>query len=36
MTSKIETTPCGGCGATEERQRCIGCRHNFGTQQTTA
>lgn len=28
-------TPCGGCGATKERQRCIGCRHDFGTQQTT-
>jgi hypothetical protein len=24
-------TPCGGCGATEERQRCIGCFHDFGS-----
>jgi len=23
--------PCGGCGATIERERCIGCMHDFGT-----
>lgn len=22
-------TPCGGCGATEPDQRCIGCMHPF-------
>jgi hypothetical protein len=31
--SKRETTPtpCGGCGATSERERCLGCLHDFGT-----
>lgn len=24
-----QTIPCGGCGATEEKQRCIGCFHKF-------
>ena len=28
--SKIEYTPCGGCGATSPDQRCMGCLHNFG------
>jgi hypothetical protein len=23
--------PCGGCGATEDGKRCIGCLHDFGT-----
>jgi hypothetical protein len=23
--------PCGGCGETESRKRCIGCFHDFGT-----
>jgi predicted Fe-S protein YdhL (DUF1289 family) len=23
-------TPCGGCGATSDRQRCLGCFHDFG------
>lgn len=23
--------PCGGCGATSEQERCIGCLHDFGT-----
>lgn len=23
--------PCGGCGATTDRERCIGCLHDFGT-----
>ncbi|PWL17433.1 hypothetical protein DKP76_11690 [Falsochrobactrum shanghaiense] len=26
-----ELKPCGGCGATSERERCIGCLHDFGT-----
>jgi predicted Fe-S protein YdhL (DUF1289 family) len=25
-----ETIPCGGCGATKDRERCIGCLHDFG------
>jgi hypothetical protein len=25
-------TPCGGCGATTEKQRCIGCLHQFAPQ----
>jgi hypothetical protein len=25
------TIPCGGCGATENAKRCIGCLHDFGT-----
>lgn len=29
MTTKPE--PCGGCGATSDRERCIGCLHDFGT-----
>lgn len=24
-------TPCGGCGAKSDEQRCIGCMHDFGT-----
>lgn len=27
--------PCGGCGATEPKQRCIGCFHDFGGGSTT-
>lgn len=23
--------PCGGCGATADEDRCIGCLHDFGT-----
>ncbi len=26
------TVPCGGCGATEDKQRCAGCFHDFGTE----
>lgn len=26
-----ELKPCGGCGATSDRERCIGCLHDFGT-----
>lgn len=25
-------TPCGGCGAAENSKRCIGCLHDFGTE----
>lgn len=25
------TIPCGGCGATKDSERCIGCLHDFGT-----
>lgn len=27
MTTKI--TPCGGCGETDSKKRCIGCLHVF-------
>lgn len=23
--------PCGGCGARSDRERCMGCMHDFGT-----
>ena len=26
-----ESVPCGGCGATSDHDRCIGCGHDFGT-----
>lgn len=26
-----EPVPCGGCGAKSDRERCIGCGHDFGT-----
>lgn len=26
-----EPTPCGGCGAQTDRERCMGCFHDFGT-----
>ncbi|SFF22218.1 hypothetical protein [Methylobacterium sp. yr596] len=25
-----ETDPCGGCGATKDSERCMGCMHDFG------
>lgn len=25
------SVPCGGCGAKEDRERCMGCFHDFGT-----
>ena len=27
----LPSKPCGGCGATENSQRCFGCLHDFGT-----
>ena len=32
-TSPAEQQPimCGGCGATADKERCIGCLHDFGT-----
>jgi len=27
----IVHSPCFGCGATKDSQRCIGCMHDFGT-----
>lgn len=30
-TAALASVPCGGCGATEDSQRCIGCLHDFGT-----
>lgn len=29
--SQMAVRPCGGCGATTEQQRCVGCLHDFGT-----
>ncbi len=29
--SSGDARPCGGCGATSEARRCIGCLHDFGT-----
>lgn len=26
-----QAVPCGGCGATTDAERCIGCMHDFGT-----
>lgn len=28
-TASVEFVPCGGCGATKESARCIGCLHQF-------
>lgn len=28
--AQADQDPCGGCGATDESQRCIGCLHDFG------
>lgn len=25
-----QTTPCGGCGAQKDSERCMGCFHDFG------
>lgn len=30
MTEK-KPIPCGGCGATKNEDRCLGCFHDFGT-----
>lgn len=30
--AETRTVPCGGCGATEDKQRCAGCFHDFGTE----
>lgn len=29
--AESQTTPCGGCGAASDAERCIGCMHDFGT-----
>lgn len=31
MGEVSEAVPCGGCGARTDRERCIGCFHDFGT-----
>ena len=31
VVERVKPIPCGGCGAVSDRERCMGCMHDFGT-----
>lgn len=34
MEDDKKNIPCGGCGAKSDNERCIGCFHDFGTEES--